>query len=61
MRCGLSLIAITSTYLLPKNIDGITTLKVIPERNRLLLAPPEILTVTVDEERKYRFHINDGQ
>ena len=59
MRYGLSLIAITSTYLLPKNIDGITTLKVIPERNRLLLAPPEILTVTVDEEKKYRFRIDD--
>ena len=57
---GLSLIVFTSS--LPKKMDGVTTLKVWPERNRLILAPPEEVTVTVNGEQQYRFHIeNDSR
>ena len=57
---GLSLIVFTSS--LPKKMDGVTTLKVWPERNRLILAPPEEVTVTVNGEKQYRFHIeNDSR
>lgn len=60
MEYGLSLIVFTSS--LPKKTDGITTLKIWPERNRLILAPPEELTVTVNGEKQYRFHIeNDSR
>lgn len=60
VRYGLSLIVFTSS--LPKKTDGITTLKIWPERNRLILAPPEELTVTVNGEKQYRFHIeNDSR
>ena len=30
-----------------------------PERNRLILAPPEEVTVTVNGEKQYRFHIDN--
>ena len=40
-------------------MDGVTTLKVWPERNRLILAPPEEVTVTVNGEKPYRFHIDN--
>lgn len=56
----MSLIVFTSS--LPKKMDGVTTLKVRPERNRLILAPPEEVTVTVNGEKQYRFHIeNDSR
>ena len=59
-KYGLSLIVFTST--LPKKLDGVTTLKVWPARNRLILAPPEEVTVTVNGEKQYRFHIeNDSR
>ena len=57
---GLSLIVFTSS--LPRNLDGVTTLKVWPVRNRLILAPPEEVTVTVNGEKQYSFHIeNDSR
>lgn len=60
VKYGLSLIVFTSSF--PKNLDGVTTLKVLPERNRLILAPPEEVTVTVNGEKQYRFHIeNDSR
>ena len=60
VKYGLSLIVFTSS--LPKKMDGVTTLKVWPERNRLILAPPEEVTVTVNGEQQYRFHIeNDSR
>ena len=60
VKYGLSLIIFTSS--LPKKMDGVTTLKVWPERNRLILAPPEEVTVTVNGEKQYRFHIeNDNR
>lgn len=57
VKYGLSLIVFTSA--LPKKMDGMTTLKVWPERNRLILAPPEEVTVTVNGEKQYRFHIDN--
>ena len=57
VKYGLSLIIFTSS--LPKKMDGVTTLKVWPERNRLILAPPEEVTVTVNGEKQYRFHIDN--
>ena len=60
VKYGLSLIVFTSS--LPRNLDGVITLKVWPERNRLILAPPEEVTVTVNGEKQYRFHIeNDNR
>ena len=59
IKYGLSFIVITSTSRLPVKVDGITTLKVWPVRNRFLFAPPEELTVTVNGERQYRFHIEN--
>ena len=60
VKYGLSLIVFTSS--LPGNLDGVTTLKVWPVRNRLILAPPEEVTVTVNGEKQYRFHIeNDSR
>lgn len=60
VKYGLSLIVFTSS--LPRNLDGVTTLKVWPERNRLILAPPEAVTVTVNGGKQYRFHIeNDSR
>lgn len=62
MEYGLSLIVITNASLLPKKRNGLTTLKVLPVRNRLILAPPEEMTVTVNGEKQYRFHIeNDSR
>lgn len=59
-KYGLSLIVFTSS--LSRNLDGVTTLKVWPVRNRLILAPPEEVTVTVNGEKQYRFHIeNDSR
>ena len=57
VKYGLSLIIFTSS--LPKKMDGVTTLKVWPERNRLILAPPEEVTVTVNGGKQYRFHIEN--
>ncbi len=59
-KYGLSLIVFASH--LARKIDGMTTIKVWPERNRLILAPPEEVTVTVNGEKQYRFHIeNDSR
>ena len=59
-KYGMSIIVFTS--ILPKKQDGVITLKVWPERNRLILAPPEEVTVTVNGEKQYRFHIeNDSR
>lgn len=55
---GLSLIVFTSSFPTKKR-DGVTTLNVRPERNRLILAPPEAVTVTVNGEKQYRFHIEN--
>ena len=57
LKYDMSLIVFTSS--LPKKMDGVTTLKVWPERNRLILAPPEEVTVTVNGEKQYRFHIEN--
>ena len=60
VKYGLSLIVFTSS--LPQKLNGVTTLKVWPERNRFILAPPEEVTVTVNGEKQYRFHIeNDNR
>lgn len=60
VKYGLFLIIFASS--LPKKTDGMTTLRIWPERNRLILAPPEELTVTVNGEKQYRFHIkNDSR
>lgn len=58
MTYGLSLIVFSSFH--ERKIAGIRTLTVTPERNRLILAPPEEVTVIVDGEERYRFHIDDG-
>lgn len=57
VKYGLSLIVFTSS--LPQKLNGVTTLKVWPERNRLILAPPEEVTVTVNGGKQYRFHIEN--
>ena len=57
VKYGLSLIVFTSS--LPQKLNGVTTLKVWPERNRFILAPPEEVTVTVNGEKQYRFHIDN--
>lgn len=60
VKYGLSLIVFTST--LPQKLNGAITLKVWPERNRLILAPPDEATVTVNGEKQYRLHIkNDSR
>lgn len=59
MEYGLSLIVITNASLLPKKRNGLTTLKVRQVRNRLILTPPEEVTVTVNREKQYRFHIDN--